>query len=59
MELKRCPFCGCDKVVMKEDRAQFRVVCPIRFGGCGTFSRYYSAEEEAQERWNARYEEAR
>lgn len=65
IELKDCPFCGKDiLVVSREDEAYgkaknkngyFAVCCNFNKGGCGSTGGYRKTKEEAVEVWNKRH----
>lgn len=48
MELKPCPFCGSDEIVL--GKGLFAVMCL----GCGVITKYYNTEKEAIAAWNRR-----
>lgn len=62
MELKPCPFCGCNAVISSEQRHS-RTKDKFYFAGCSNsnciakllcMNRYYLTKEEAIEAWNRR-----
>ena len=62
-ELKPCPFCGNEKLVILEESTDseiyeniinYAVCCDFHRGGCGATSGYRISEEEAIEAWNKR-----
>ena len=67
-ELKPCPFCGGEKIIITDCRElekcnnfgkcesihSYTVCCDFRQGGCGATSGYRSNEEDAIEAWNRR-----
>ena len=61
-ELKPCPFCGSEKLVILEEVAygnilNYAVCCDFDHGGCGATSGYRISEKEAIEAWNRRVDE--
>ena len=67
-ELKPCPFCGGEKLIITscieleecnnfeecECMPYYIICCDFRQGGCGAASAYCQSEEEAIEAWNKR-----
>ena len=62
-ELKICPFCGNEKVIVLEESGNseifenirnYVICCDFNNGGCGATSGYRISEEEAIEAWNKR-----
>lgn len=65
-ELRRCPFCGNENLVVLEESTDseiyeniinYAVCCDFHRGGCGATSGYRISEEEAIEAWNKRARE--
>ena len=49
--LKRCPFCGGEAVMLGEDDGMYQVVCP---NCAANIDNYDYEKEEAAEKWNKR-----
>ena len=52
MELKKCPFCGCEAIAHMDESWywEWEVIC-IK---CGCTLGHFDSEEEAVEAWNKR-----